>query len=124
MMATEKRLIDANAKFIEKHFAKRLIDIYALIDVIENTDWYHINPQGKLVAGANSQENIPLYKASDIHRALANAPAVDVAEVVRCKDCGRGDQYANRPPYIYCMEHCKLVEKDDFCSYGERKDND
>ena len=81
-MATEKRLVDANAKFIEKHFAKRLIDIYALIDVIENTDWYHINPQGKLVDGANSQENIPLYKASDIHRALANATAVDAVEVV------------------------------------------
>ena len=80
-MATEKRLFDASAKFIEKHFAKRLIDVYALIDVIENTDWYHINPQGKLVEGANSQRNTPLYKAADIHRALANAPIVDAVVV-------------------------------------------
>jgi hypothetical protein len=57
----------------------------------------------------------------DAMKAINNTPTVDAVEVVRCKDCGRGDQYANRPPYIYCMEHSKLVDKDDFCSYGERK---
>ena len=128
-MATEKRLIDANAKFIEKHFAKRLIDIYALIDVIENTDWYHINPQGKLLAGANSQENIPLYKASDIHRALANAPTVDAVEVVRCKEC---KHYDNSEGICWCHLNSKFYPggfdwhsfpEDGFCSYGERKDN-
>lgn len=51
---------------------------------------------------------------------IDNAPD---AEVIRCKDCSRGDQYASRPPYIYCMEYGRLVEKDDYCSYGERKDN-
>jgi hypothetical protein len=43
---------------------------------------------------------------------------------VRCKDCARGEIYSNRPCYIFCMEHHRLVEKNDFCSYGERKDNE
>ena len=47
----------------------------------------------------------------------------NVVEVVRCKDCCRGDIYSNLPAYIYCMEHFRLVGVDDFCSYGERKDN-
>ena len=53
-------------------------------------------------------------------------PTVDAVEVVRCKDCVN-----------YCgFEHCKngicdvdsiskrAVYPNDFCSYGERKDND
>lgn len=65
-MATEKRLIEPDAKFIEKHFTKRLIDGNALVDVIENIDWYHISPKGYLESGANSQIHTPLFKASDI----------------------------------------------------------
>ena len=42
-------------------------------------------------------------------------PAVDVVEVVRCKDCKH---------YLFC---CRTIRTggnrpDDFCSYGERKD--
>ena len=88
-MATEKRLIDANAKFIEKHFAKRLIDGYALVDVIENIDWYHIGSLGNLEHGANSQLHTPLFKSHDIFEALANAPTVDAVEVVH----GRWEVY-------------------------------
>ena len=57
---------------------------------------------------------------------IENAPTVDAVEVVRCKDCVN-----------YCgFEHCKngicdvdsvskrAVYPNDFCSYGERKDND
>ena len=45
---------------------------------------------------------------------LINAiPAADVAPVVRCKDCRKFKTYA-----------CRMVASgyDDFCSYGERKD--
>ena len=92
-MANEKWLIDANAKLIEKHFTKRLIDGYALVDVIEDTDWYHVNEKGELVDGANSAHNTPLYKASDIYQAIANAPTVDAVEVVHGEwiVCGDGD---------------------------------
>ena len=60
-MATEKRLIDANA----------------LVDAIEDIDWYHVNAKGRLVDGANPANNTPIYKAFDIYNAIKNAPTVD-----------------------------------------------
>ena len=56
-------------------------------------------------------------------------PSADVAEVVRCKDCKyydkeyhqcklhseEPDQYSTG--FIFCMQ------EDDFCSYGERKED-
>lgn len=45
------------------------------------------------------------------------APTVDAVEVVRCKDC----------KYWICAIndcHSRGMKQNDFCSYGERKDND
>lgn len=77
---------------------------------------------------------------------IMNAPAADVVEVVRCKDCkwyapvkdwgfdeitGRRDHSKIiEKPYGECHgqdfsfteDGCLRVGKDDFCSYGERKD--
>ena len=57
---------------------------------------------------------------------VASPPAVDVAPVVRCKDCkysckdGTGRTCEG---YWYELsEFAVLVEDDGFCSYGERKD--
>lgn len=46
---------------------------------------------------------------------LEKLPADDVAPVVRCKDCRKFKTYA-----------CRMVASgyDDFCSYGERKDDE
>lgn len=46
-------------------------------------------------------------------RALKKIPAADVAPVVQCKDCRKFKTYA-----------CRMVASgyDDFCSYGERKE--
>ena len=109
-MANEKRLIDANA----------------LTDVIEHIDWYHISLQGTLAKGANSKLHTPLYKADDIYKALEEAPPVDVVEVVRCKDCIHYDFgvclkiYSDGAVSQYAWQ---ARNEDDFCSYGERKDN-
>jgi hypothetical protein len=40
-------------------------DLELLKDRIEETTWYHIH-NGKLVEGANGEEDEPLYKAKDI----------------------------------------------------------
>lgn len=56
----------------------RYTDIDLLIDKVEETTWYHINKNGELVMGANSETDIPLYKHSDIKRALSEAPIADV----------------------------------------------
>lgn len=51
---------------------------------------------------------------------LREAPAADVVEVVRCKDCKHlmfSDMYGE------CSQaHMGIVRPDDYCSYGERKD--
>lgn len=47
---------------------------------------------------------------------LACAPTVDAVEVVKCKECvnwGGGDCYRQ-----------ELTRPEDFCSYGERRDDD
>ena len=43
-------------------------------------------------------------------------------EVVRCKDCKHIETIENSIPY--CTWHNSGCGYDDFCSYGERKDND
>lgn len=49
-------------------------------------------------------------------------PAADVVEVVRCKDCRYwdDDRRCNGIKNGLVVEY---TDEDDFCSYGERKDN-
>ena len=51
-------------------------------------------------------------------------PAVDAVPVVRCKDCNHCD-----PENYHCDHYMGTVaplsrKPDDFCSYGERKDDE
>lgn len=48
----------------------------------------------------------------------AFAPTADVVEVVRCKDC----KFFCRGNRCYCEEFGGIVTEEDFCSRGERKD--
>lgn len=53
---------------------------------------------------------------------IAKAPAADVVEVVRCKDCkkhGHKDCIVNRK--MAFTDHTTMTKANDFCSYGERK---
>lgn len=57
-----------------------------------------------------------------MYDAINNAPTVDAVEVVRCKDCKHWTMgYCNHFAY-YSYE--PITNEDDFCSYGERKDNE
>jgi hypothetical protein len=65
------------------------------------------------------------YKAS-VKRVLMSAPAAEVVEVVRCKDCVYWDGYGysgrcETPTNGITRD---LTNYDDFCSYGERKEGD
>ena len=57
-----------------------------------------------------------------VSMSLADVSTVDAVEVVRCKGCKHlgfkdlGNGVCNR-------KMCGIVYPDDFCSYGERKDN-
>lgn len=99
--------------------ANDYISRQAAIEYIEDTDWYHINQNGELVSGANSQEHEPLYMASDIYAALEDLPSADVVEVVRCRDCARYDTHDKRCKY---WNHGVGVDLNGFCSKGVRTD--
>lgn len=66
-----------------------------------------------------------------IERGVQEIPAADVVEVVRCKDCAHVNvevrDYAMYLPK-QCELYCELdelpVKPDDFCSYGERKEDE
>ena len=52
---------------------------------------------------------------------------VDVVEVVRCKDCKHGDTGIDEDGNVFwkCLGiHYGGTKPNDFCSYGERKDNE
>lgn len=52
-----------------------------------------------------------------VERAMKAAPAADVVEVVRCKDCKHFVSEVCRHDFAM-----NLSRGDDFCSYGERKE--
>lgn len=62
----------------------------------------------------------------DVVRRLHEVPAADVAPVVRCKDCQNWKRNVGLAdsPNGHCFEHDIDTNGRDFCSYGERKDND
>lgn len=57
---------------------------------------------------------------------IIRAPAADVAPVVRCEDCQNWKRNVGLTdsPNGHCFEHDIDTNGRDFCSYGERKDND
>ena len=48
--------------------------------------------------------------------------AADVVTVVRCKDCERRNKSADLTNTVYCPWLKLSMRKEDFCSYGERKE--
>lgn len=57
------------------------------------------------------------------------APCVDVVEVVRCKDCDSYvelawwfDDEGKKKECHCCVAHSIPVQPNDYCSYGERKE--
>jgi hypothetical protein len=56
---------------------------------------------------------------------VRNTKTIDAVPVVRCKDCKHGSLFCEGKQLIECtLDDYELVNSDDFCSYGERKDGD
>ena len=68
----------------------------------------------------------PMSSLNELLNRIANAKTVDAVEVVRCKDCKHYDFgvclkiYSDGAVSQYAWQ---ARNEDDFCSYGERKDN-
>ena len=62
---------------------------------------------------------------------IANAPTVDAEPVVRCKDCKhsfgelstRGGVWSTDAKHLFCNMTKHLMRVDDFCSWGERRED-
>lgn len=53
---------------------------------------------------------------------IEDAPAADVAPVVRCKDCKYlVDAVVNANGFLICDINDMEINPEDFCSYGERR---
>lgn len=72
------------------------------------------------------------YTSAEIESMLSELPAVDAVEVVRCKDCKWYKEGKLLSPNKFCfrLKHPREDRKigynfspDDFCSYGERREN-
>ena len=60
----------------------------------------------------------------DIEDWLSFAPTIDAVTVVRCKDCKFGDWDSDPNDAMVCMRTKDGFwrSRNDFCSYGERKE--
>lgn len=65
----------------------------------------------------------PSATMADAKRLLADMPTADVVPVVHCKDCAHRTEMGNcgHPRYHGILPPAYPY---DFCSYGERKEND
>ena len=61
-----------------------------------------------------------MFDCEDVVSSVENAPAADVAPVVRCKDCKCYHEERGN----FCDYHAAGVSPDWFCWNGERKDGD
>lgn len=67
---------------------------------------------------------------ADINDTILSMPEGDVAIITRCKDCKwkeaiieMGIEYPKQTS-VLCGVHDIVMRVDDFCSYGEREDED
>lgn len=66
-------------------------------------------------------KKITLANGVSIYDTIKNLPAADVVEVVRCKVCKHWIYWADEKRCI-CDLHCTHTIRDDFCSFGVRKE--
>lgn len=72
-------------------------------------------------------DNVPMELTTEIlrlRRELRGLHAADVVEVVRCKDCKhwQTDWNPSIPDRHYCAVMDSMMKADDFCSYGEKRE--
>ncbi len=68
--------------------------------------------------------NGDIISSEDVEQAILEAPTVEAVEVVRCKECKHFKRICEGSGRFMCMIPNGLIaaKEDDFCSYGERKD--
>lgn len=71
----------------------------------------------------NDTDGDALVSLSNVRKAIEQTPTAEVVEVVRCKDCKHHfPPYNEANLYSKCRYNCLHTHMNDFCSYGERKE--
>lgn len=98
------------AEYIEKHKAVNLLTS------LEN-EFQQFKP-------FKGFENAMYRKLCETEIAIGKLPAADVVPVVRCKDCKHAyiNSFSAASGVALCSSSAKVMQQDDFCSYGERRD--
>ena len=99
-MATEKRLIDANA------LSEKIGNMK--FEITHNRGGYRY---------CNEDEKSEWDKLDGFDSLVCDAPTVDAVEVVRCKDC----KWRNTKGCPYMNFNASARDDFDFCSDGERR---
>ena len=62
--------------------------------------------------------------AKEISKQLKQLPSADLVPVVRCRDCKhwQTDWNPSIPDRHYCAVMDSMMKADDFCSYGEKRE--
>lgn len=83
----------------------------------------HVDEDGYEVYSGMKTINTILQFNKDISKRIDAIPAADVVEVVRCKDC-KHRIYDKSRDFLYCEMYYGMgsVMDNNYCSYGERKD--
>ena len=89
----------------------------ATIDAMEDTDWYHINKDGQLTHGANSDDHEPLYKAKDVYAVLNTMSSAQAEERTEERTETHSCDLISRQEAVECNGF-REVERDD-----ERRSN-
>lgn len=77
-----------------------------------------LREKAEVIIDENYDDHVVVY-AEDID----NAPTIDAVPVVRCKDCEYYDGDECQCPYIFMSDGAHMYpDPDDFCSYGERRE--
>ena len=62
---------------------------------------------------------------ASVRAAISNMPTIDAVPVVRCKECWYyQNAKINKKGFLICPASGMEITEDDYCSYGERKEDD
>lgn len=92
---------------------------------------YYLIERCKEIAANDWNKRVSPVSWSDAYEQFADdveaEPSVDAVEVVRCKDCKHYDSHGYKICKLHSVEASQFgsgeniyMERDDFCSYGER----
>lgn len=59
----------------------------------------------------------------DVEEAIEEVPTIDAVPVVRCKDCKFRKDVLDNGCFLCNRKMIGMVRPDDFCSFGERKED-